>query len=589
MKSFKSNSTGDQESDDIHHRGDKQDSNSRAYLYLLTVIAAIGGFLFGYDTGVISGAMILLKEQFGLDNTWQELIVSVTVGFAAIFAIIGSPLNNWLGRKGVILISSLVFTTGSLLLGFANTKSTLLTGRAVVGAAIGMSSMTIPMYIAESSPPEIRGKLVTTNILFVTGGQVIASCVDGLFSADKVNGWRYMLGLAAAPAILQFFGFLFLPESPRWLIQKGKSSRAIAALEKILGSEMKARHEMETLQRTFEEQTDVSYFRIFSEPAVRRALVVGCGLQMFQQLVGINTVMYYSATIIQMSGVRDDTLAIWLAAAVASMNFFGSGIGIYLVERLGRRTLSLLSMAGVMLALLLLSLAFLLPALHTPKVTMNSTDIAQDQYNCYLHSTCEPCMLDKHCGYCYMQDNNGTVFDSSCVPTSNDRKHSTLGRCKNNSSTSEHGPFFAENYCPTQYSWMALLGLVFYLFCFAPGLGPVPWTVNSEIYPQWARSTGNALSTGTNWVFNVVISLTFLNLSRTLTYQGAFLLYSGFAFLGFIFVFLLLPETKGKPLEEIENLFSKGWLACGTKPTTSYHVILNSDDESDDENTLFVR
>lgn len=588
MNSSKSKLTGQQQSNDVLSEDDK-DSTSRAYLYLLTAIAAIGGFLFGYDTGVISGAMILLKEQFGLSNTWQEVIVSVTVGFAAVFALIGSPLNNCLGRKGVILISSLIFTTGSVLLGFSNTKTMLLIGRAVVGAAIGLSSMTIPMYIAESSPPEIRGKLVTTNILFVTGGQIIASCVDGIFSEDKVNGWRYMLGLAAAPAILQFFGFLFLPESPRWLIQKGKTLRAIAALKKILGSETKARHEVETLERLFEEQTDrdVSCFRILSQPATRRALVVGCGLQMFQQLIGINTVMYYSATIIQMSGVRDDTQVIWLAAAVASMNFFGSAIGIYLVERLGRRTLSLVSMAGVMLALLFLSFSFYFPALDTPKVTMNSTDINQDHYNCYLHGLCEPCMLDDHCGFCYMEDNNGTIFQSSCVPTSNDLKHSSIGRCKNISTTSGDGPFFAENYCPTQYSWMALLGLVFYLFCFAPGMGPVPWTVNSEIYPQWARSTGNALSTGTNWVFNVVISLTFLHISQTLTYQGAFLMYSGFAFLGFIFVFLLLPETKDKPLEEIENLFSMGWLACRNTPGKLYQVILNS--ESDDENTLFVQ
>lgn len=589
MGSFRENSSEPEESA-VLYRNDEEKSKPRAYLYLLTVIAAIGGFLFGYDTGVISGAMILLKEEFSLSNLWQELIVSVTVGFAAIFALIGSPLNNWFGRKGVILISSAVFALGSFLLGFAGDKGTLLAGRAVVGAAIGMSSMTIPMYIAESSPPEIRGRLVTVNILFVTGGQVIASCIDGLFSADKKNGWRYMLGLAAVPAILQFLGFLFLPESPRWLIQKGKILKASAVLRKILGSSAKVQYELETLQRTFADQAQSSCIRVFSEPAVRRALVVGCGLQMFQQLVGINTVMYYSATIIQMSGVRDDTLAIWLAAAVAFMNFLGSAIGVYLVEKMGRRTLALLSMAGVMIALLLLSVAFLLPAIHTPNVTMNSTDIAKDNYNCFLHTTCESCMLDDHCGFCYMEFSNKSVIESTCIPAAKDPRLSSIGRCKNSSDIGEYGPFFAENYCPTQYSWMALFGLIFYLFCFAPGLGPIPWTVNSEIYPQWARSTGNALSTGTNWVFNVIISLTFLHISQALTYQGAFLLYAGFALLGFLFVFLLLPETKGKPLEEIENLFSSGRLACMANDTESYRVILNDHDTSDnEEGALFVR
>nr|XP_039253423.1 proton myo-inositol cotransporter-like [Styela clava] len=594
-KNTHSNGVDAEEDTVMIYRNEEEEPGRRGFLYLLTSLAAIGGFLFGYDTGVVSGAMILLKEEFDLDNTWQELIVAVAVGFAAIFALIGSPLNNIWGRKGVILLSSVIFALGSVLMAIAKDKVMLLVGRATVGAAIGLSSMTIPMYIAESSPPEIRGKLVTINVLFITGGQVIASCVDGLFSNDKENGWRFMLGLAAIPAAIQFVGFLFLPESPRWLIEKGKLNKAAQILKKILGNGLKVQHEMEALKRTYEEQKSVRFCRLFTETSVRRALFVGCGMQMFQQLVGINTVMYYSATIIQMSGVKDDTVVIWLAAGVASMNFFGTVIGIWLVERLGRRTLSLLSMAGVLFALLLLSLAFLLPAIHTPSVTLNSTAISQDTEGCFLHSTCESCMLDDKCGFCYMEFTNSTgVTESTCTPSADDPRFSLIGRCAegNISTAGKYGPYFAQNYCPTKYSWLALIGMIFYLMCFAPGMGPMPWTVNSEIYPQWARSAGNAMSTGTNWVFNVLISLTFLHVSQMLTYQGAFLLYAGFAFLGFIFIFLFLPETKGKPLEEIEDLFSSRWIVCGSKSSESYRVILNGNDTSDNddgEDTLFVR
>lgn len=577
--------------DIIQHIEDPTAAGRKRYVYLLTVVAAIGGFLFGYDTGVVSGAMIILKEKFALDNGWQELIVSITVGFAALFALLGGPANNILGRKGVILLSSAVFALGSGVLAFAVNKYMLLVGRAIVGAAIGLSSMTIPMYIAECSPPQIRGNLVTVNILFVTGGQVVASCIDGAFSNDKVNGWRYMLGLAAIPAIVQFLGFLVLPESPRWLIQKGKVNRAAKVLQKILENESKVQQEIETLKQVYsEQQHSVPFCQVFSEVSVRRALVVGCGLQMFQQLAGINTIMYYSATIIQMSGVKDDTTAIWLAAAVASVNFLGSALGLWLIERLGRRRLALFSMSGVTLSLLFMSLAFLLPAIHSPSVTLNSTVISEDNFECYRHATCETCMLDVNCGFCYMQFKNSSgVTDSTCVPANKDQwQHSSIGRCSNNSLDLEYGPFFAENYCPTKYSWMALLGMVFYLLSFSPGLGPIPWTVNSEIYPQWARSAGNAMSTGTNWIFNMLISLTFLHISDFLTYQGAFLLYASFALAGLVFIFLLLPETKGKPLEEIERLFMSGWIV--KKSSRHYRVVLNNTETSDnEEEPLYIR
>ncbi|KAM6985353.1 proton myo-inositol cotransporter-like [Aplochiton taeniatus] len=297
-------------------------------------------------------------------------------------------------------------------------------------------------------------------------------------------------------------------------------------------------------------------------PPTRRALVVGCGLQMFQQLSGINTIMYYSATILQMSGVRDEKLAIWLSGLTAFTNFLFTLLGVWLVERVGRRKLTLVSIIGTCLSLCLLALGFLMSAQNSPPITLHPTDPLLTNSTCSTHLLCEPCMLDPGCGFCY-RENSTALYASSCVPVNMaSPEQAAWGRCSNSSQVREQ-TYWAYNYCPTSYSWVVLLGLVLYLACFAPGMGPMPWTINSEIYPLWARSTGNACSAGVNWTFNVLVSVTFLHVAQCLTYYGAFFLYSSMALLGFLFIYGCLPETKGRRLEEIESLFDNKLCSCG--------------------------
>ena len=161
------------------------------FLFALTFFSALGGFLFGYDTGVVSGAMIKVREYYDLDSTFVELIVSVTIAGAAIGALMGGPLSDYLGRKPVLLLASSVFTIGALLMAVALDKWVLLAGRLVVGLGVGLAAMAVPMYIAESAPASMRGKLVVMNIMFVTGGQFVATIIDGVFSLLPLNvGWR---------------------------------------------------------------------------------------------------------------------------------------------------------------------------------------------------------------------------------------------------------------------------------------------------------------------------------------------------------------------------------------------------------------
>lgn len=548
---------------------DKSKPCTPCFIYVLTFLSTIGGFLFGYDTGVVSGAMLLIRNDFTLTTTWHELIVSATIGAAWMFALIGGWLTDKVGRKPVILFASVVFTAGSIVMGLANSKEILLVGRIIVGVGIGVASMSVPVYIAESADPATRGRLVTINTLLITGGQFIASAVCGGFSSHP-DGWRYMLGLAAVPACIQFIGFLGMPESPRWLVSKKRYDEALKVLKSIRGEDFPVEEELKNIKESCVEQenellvrrqagnSSSIWLQILTTKSTRRALLLGCLLQGIQQLSGINTVMYYSASIIQMAGVKDYSVAIWLACATASVNFFCTFIGLCLVERIGRRPLTLWSLGGVVISLIILGIGFHLMLLDAPPVVA-SGDIA-----CQA-KTCTDCIdAGSGCGFCYWDLPSG-VANGSCWLLDDQSSLAVSGICSNKTYLKTHPHLtWADGWCPSRYSWVAVAALAIYLLFFAPGMGPMPWTINSEIYPMWARSSCNSVATSTNWMFNLLISMTFLTLTEVLTKEGAFYLYAGFAAIGLVSLIVLLPETKGKTLEEMESVFSGPWCVTFT-------------------------
>ena len=254
-----------------------------------------------------------------------------------------------------------------------------------------------------------------------------------------------------------------------------------------------------------------------------------------------------------MAGFSDNSQAIWMSAGVASVNFLCTFIGLFLVEKIGRRKLLLASLLGVCLSLAFLAVGFQLADTDTPKINFaeNATD------TCAQYSDCSACTFDTSCGFCFVSDTEDLAVNASCVKIDTDHSdYAEYGRCMK-SDEDLNGVTFAPDYCPSNTAWLIVLGLVSYLFFFAPGMGPMPWTINSEIYPLWARSLGNSLATSTNWAFNLLISMTFLTLTETITKQGAFYLYTGIALLGLLLFLWLLPETKGKSLEEVEQLFAE--------------------------------
>ncbi|XP_076469412.1 proton myo-inositol cotransporter-like isoform X2 [Babylonia areolata] len=493
-------------------------------VYVLACFAALSGLLFGYDTGIISGSMLLIRPHLNLTTLWVESIVSATIAAAAVSALVSGAACDRAGRRKVIMAASVVFTGGAVLMGVAPDKESLLGGRVVVGVGIGFASTAVPVYIAESSPPDIRGLLVTLNQLFITVGILVSSIVAGAFSGLKTTGWRYMLGLAAVPGVVQFCGFLFLPDSPRWLLSKGREEEARRVLRCTRGTDDVEDEIKEIQEAEAKKQTGFVVGQMLKTSHVRRALLVGCGVQLFQQLCGINTVIYYSGTILKEAGFHVSQ-AVWLVTIPFAVNFLATFIGMATVDRYGRRVLLVVSFVGVTGALVVLSTSFLLSELFSPPVNTSlpvlypNGSLVTD--SCQGFTLCEDCISADHCGYCYEPSQSGLA---TCLLARHEDEDNSAayGRCSNsNSSDSGQGhPEWAFGFCPTGYGWMAVLGLALFVLSFAPGLGPLPWTINAEIYPTWARGTGVALATMVNWACNLLVSFTFLTLSNTITKYG---------------------------------------------------------------------
>ena len=312
--------------------------------------------------------------------------------------------------------------------------------------------MSVPVYIAETTPARHRGSMVTFNNLLITGGQFTASLIGGIFAYTR-EGWRYMFGIAAIPAILQFFGFMLMPESPRFLIQKGRFDEATKVLAQTRNPSDNIHSEFEDIKlSTFsDESTSVKSLltKIFETPSVRKALIIGCLLQLFQQLSGINTVMYYSASIIQMTGVtRDNGQAIWISTITALFNFLATFIGLYYVDKKGRRPLLIGSFIGVTISLLCLSFSFRI---------MNPVILYSNECNTHVVDSCQSCVAFQNCGFCY----NSTDLDQA-------------GICVALNSTECVTSIIGRDYCPTKGVggfFIAIISLCAYLLFFAPGLG----------------------------------------------------------------------------------------------------------------------
>jgi sugar porter (SP) family MFS transporter len=430
---------------------------------MVSGISALAGLLFGYDTGVISGAILFVRKDFLLSTFQEEVVVAAVLLGAVAGAAFGGKLADALGRRKLLIQVAILFIIGAIGTALAPTPTWLAIGRVVVGVAIGIASFTAPLYISEVSPPAIRGKLVSLNQLMITLGIVVSYLADyGL--ADK-EAWRWMFGLAAIPALILLIGLLFVPESPRWLMSRSQEDQARAVLQRIRESD-------DVSSELAEIKADLSLqeggWRELLNVSLRRPLIIGIGLAIFQQFTGINTVIYYAPTIFQLAGLHSASAAILATVGVGVVNVLLTIVALRLIDRVGRRPLLLYGLVGMVISLGVLGAAFLFAS------------------------------------------------SSSIV------------------------------------AWMAVISLAVYVACFAIGLGPVFWLLISEIYPLKIRGRAMGVATMMNWGSNLIVALTFLSLLHSLGRSATFWLYAVIGIIAWFFVYRLVPETKGRTLEQID-------------------------------------
>jgi MFS transporter, SP family, galactose:H+ symporter len=336
----------------------KKSKFSNSGIYIIAIISGISGMLFGYDTGVISGAILFIKQEFSLSSLIQGIVVSAVLIGAIIGAFMGGSMADRFGRRKMIIVASIIFAAGAIGTSLAPEIITLIIGRIIVGIAIGMASFIAPLYISELSPPKIRGSLVTFNQLFITVGIVISYGVD--YALAPINGWRYMLGLAAIPAVILLISMSFMPRSPRWLVNEGKKDKARSTLIKIR-KRSDVEDELDEIITSLSKQK-AGWKELFN-PLIKPAMIVGVLLAIFQQVTGINTVIYYAPTIFEFAGFHSSAAAIFATFVVGFVNVGFTIVAIFLLDRIGRRKLLLIGLAGMSGTLIMLGIVFFLPSL----------------------------------------------------------------------------------------------------------------------------------------------------------------------------------------------------------------------------------
>jgi len=486
-------------------RGRPREGNDRMYVYWLALVAALGGLLFGYDTAVISGAIGFLVKRFDLNVLWEGWAASCALLGCVVGASCAGTLSDRFGRKNVLIVSAILFTISAIGTALPRNLTEFILARFIGGVGVGVVSLLSPMYIAEVSPASIRGRLVTLNQFAIIGGMLVVYFVNARIASsgdDMWNvslGWRWMFGSETLPAVLFLALLLSVPESPRWLVKRGREFEAYLLLERM-HSATQADAEMKEIKTTITHERG-SVTELF-RPGLRIALFLGVGLAILQQITGINVVLYYAPRIFEKAGLIP-TDAINDTVIVGLVNLAFTIVAYWTVDKFGRKPLLLIASAGMGISLILLGLAFL----------MSSPGIG---FSFHLL---------------------GLTFEMASKET---------GVLVN---------ILGFSFVFTQLNTLILLFVLTYVASFAVAMGPVVWVVISEIFPTHIRGRAMSVAVVCLWISCFLVSQFFPVMLERL--QGAaFLVYAFMCAVCLVFVLVFLPETKGKTLEEIEQSWS---------------------------------
>jgi len=442
----------------------ESDDFRRNYVYVISAIAAMGGFLFGYDLDVIIGAIIFLKKGFQLSPVQVGFAVSCASIGCIIGPLVGGPAADWLGRRKTLLVTALIFSVGTIGTVFPRTIAEFDFFRIVGGLGIGLASVTSPMYIAEIAPARLRGRLVTVNQLAIVVGALASIIVSYFLSAS--GNWRAMFAYELVPVMLFFIGLAFVPESPRWLFEKKRIEEARQVLGRIYRSESGIEQELQIMHQTDHEEAGT--FAELLQPGIRKALLIAAALAVFQQMTGASPLTFYLPIIFQQAGFTSASDAIFQTVVLNMWDVFCTILAMWLVERLGRRPLLLIGISGMGASLVLVGFFFA------------------------RHATGEFVVL------------------------------------------------------------VMMLCIGFYII----SLAPLTWLIMSEIFPTRLRGKAMGVASIFLWAATFVGTQVVPSLSAYLnrhfnSIAGVFWIFAAVCVVALVFSYYMVPETKGRSLEEI--------------------------------------
>ncbi|NVK56422.1 MAG: sugar porter family MFS transporter [Alteromonadaceae bacterium] len=512
---------------------------SNLYNVFVAIVVALGGFIFGFDASVISGVVGFVSTEFQLSELQQGFVVASPTLGAVFGTFVAGPLADILGRKKVIIIVAGLYVISAALSALAVTYEMLVVARMVGGLAFA-SLVLAPMYIAEISPAKLRGKMISinqfnivigisaayfTNYYLLQLSQSSSEFIASIGLADNV--WRWMLGLELVPAIL-FFALLFIiPESPRWLITSGKTEKGIKVLNRLFPGQ-NAQHLVSEIQAQSDTNLPLKsrVSELFSGK-VRLILVVGVIVGISQQITGVNAIYFYAPTIFEQSGIGQNAAfsqAIW----VGLVNVLFTIVAMLLIDRLGRRPLMLIGLAGVAVSMSIAAYGF---SQATYRLTQDSI---VELNNPQLQQSLAP-ILNK-------TFESDVEFKNSVIDLIG------LQKAQQHQSTLIQASV-------QMNPVIILVGILGFVASFAVSLGPVMWVLLAEIFPNHLRGVGIALTGLINSAVSFSVQQFFPLQLAMLGTATTFMIYGGFAILGFILLYRLLPETKGLNLEQLSEAF----------------------------------
>jgi SP family arabinose:H+ symporter-like MFS transporter len=442
-------------------------AQSLSYVVLLAATTAISGFLFGFDTAVINGVLLLLRREFALSNLQTEIAASSLLLGCLLGAAAASMIGDRYGRRKSLVAAALLFAFSSIGAALASTVTIFAVARLIGGLAIGLASVLTPVYIAEISPSKNRGTLVSLNQLAIVIGILSAYLVNWRVARFGESSWRWMLAVAALPSIAFLFGLLLIPESPRWLISIGDHNQGERVLARMFGEEM-AKEQVEAVEQAVAGE-EGSWREVLS-PNMRKRLAIGMLLALFSQITGINTVLYYGSIIVSEHFPGQSTsIALIANVIIGTVNVLFTIVAMIFLDRWGRRAILMIASGGMAVALTLLVIGF-------------SVGVS-------------PLLM--------------------------------------------------------------LASILLYVAFFALGMGPGPWLIISEIFPTKVRGRAASIATSTLWSGTLLVTFTFLTLVKILNLWGTFALFGALSAFCCIFVWKMVPETKGRTLEQIQQEWNK--------------------------------